>query len=70
MALDADPHGEPPEIFGSPAEYADAAEAPQWLQTVVKAVACLPAALSMVSIALVVLTILVVCLVAAAALLF
>ena len=68
MALDADPHGDPPEIFGSPAEYADAAEAPQWLQTVVKAVACLPAALSMVSIALVVLTILVVCLVAAAAL--
>lgn len=66
MALDADPHGDPPETIGSPAEYADAAEAPQWLQTVVKAVACLPAALSMVSIALVVLTILVVCLVAAA----
>lgn len=70
MASDADPHGEPPETFGSPTEYADAAEAPQWLQTVVKAVVCLPAALSMVSIALVVLTILVVCLVAAAALLF
>lgn len=62
MASGTNPHEDQPETLGSPTEYADAAEAPQWVQTLVKAVACLPAALSMVSIALVVLIFLVVCL--------
>lgn len=70
MASDTEHNEDQPETFGSPTEYANAAEAPLWLQTLVKAVACLPAALSMMSIAFVVLIILVVCLVAVAVLVF
>jgi len=59
-----------PETVGAPTHYADAAEAPQWVQTGAKALACLPAALSMVSVALIALLALVLCLVIVAVLVF
>jgi len=70
MTSGADHHDDQPETFGSPTEYADAAEAPPWAQGIAKAIACLPAALSLASIAIVVLIVLVVCLVVAAILIF
>ncbi len=57
-----------PETVGAPAHYADAAEAPQWVQTVAKALACLPAALSMMSLVLLALVGLALCLAVIAAL--
>ncbi|MCC6799594.1 MAG: hypothetical protein IT325_05735 [Anaerolineae bacterium] len=59
-----------PEAIGAPTHYADAAEAPQWVQTIAQALACLPAALSLMSVALIALLALVLCLVIVAALVF
>ncbi|MCZ2096832.1 MAG: hypothetical protein AAGU78_11450 [Chloroflexota bacterium] len=63
-----DEPGTTPETIGAPSHYADAAEAPQWAQTTAKALACLPAALSMMSLALLALVGLALCLVIVAVL--
>jgi hypothetical protein len=70
MASDTERDDEQPETFGSPTEYATAAEAPQWVQTAVKAFACLPAALSMVSVVLIALFLLALCVIVTLVLLF
>lgn len=70
MASDMDRDSNRPEPIGSPTEYADAAEAPEWVQTAVKAFACLPAALSMLSVAMIVLALLALCVVVALVLIF
>lgn len=70
MAQNTERGSDQPETIGSPTEYADAAEMPQAVQTAVKAFACLPAALSMVSIALVALLVLALCVIVTLALIF
>lgn len=56
------------DCVGAPTEYADAAEAPRWVQAVVKAAAFLPGMLTafgVLQLVLVVLAVLVACLIAA-----
>ncbi len=68
MDTDPDRDAQQADFVGSPSEYADAAEAPRWVQAMVKAVAFLPgvlAAFGVLQLVLVVLAVLVACLIAA-----
>lgn len=59
-----------PETLGAPSEYADAAEAPQWVQAGAKLAACAPLALSAAAMALLVVLGLALCLLVAVVLIF